>query len=152
MSMQKIEQVKKDKGFKIFDLVIYGVICLAITAAFLLFHFLSDRSELDGIRVLYNSAVIYEYDFENGEIRTSDNITKTQNGDLITLTITVGEGYNILEINTKEGTATITDADCNSKSCVHMPSMTNNSNTIICQTHYLVITPLVRVDDGNIIM
>jgi len=26
MSLKKIEQVKRDKGFKIFDLIIYGVL------------------------------------------------------------------------------------------------------------------------------
>ena len=31
MSLKKIEQVKADKGFKIWDLVIYGVV-LALTA------------------------------------------------------------------------------------------------------------------------
>ena len=35
MSLKKIEQVKKDKGFRLFDLIIYGVIVLTVAVLFI---------------------------------------------------------------------------------------------------------------------
>jgi len=35
MSLKKIQQVKKDKGFKIFDLIIYGIIILTVAVLFI---------------------------------------------------------------------------------------------------------------------
>ena len=34
MSLKKIEQVKKDRGFKIFDLIVYGAVIVAVIVSF----------------------------------------------------------------------------------------------------------------------
>ena len=50
MSLKKIEQVKADKGFKIFDLIVYAVIIVSVAVAFTVLFTVRDDSPLSGIR------------------------------------------------------------------------------------------------------
>ncbi len=47
-------------------------------------------------------------------------------------------GYNLLVI--KDGCASITDANCPDKLCVHQKSIRYNGETIVCLPHKIVIT------------
>ena len=67
MSLKKVEQVKADKGFKIWDLIIYGAIAVIVAVLFITLFAVRDTSPLKGIRVVLGNEVVYEYDFENGK-------------------------------------------------------------------------------------
>ena len=49
MSLKKVEQVKKDRFFKIWDILIYGIIAAVIVALFLAVTLTADKSSLSGI-------------------------------------------------------------------------------------------------------
>ena len=51
MSLKKIEQVKKDKGFKLFDLIIYGVVAVLVAVLFIVVFTTRDASPLTGVRI-----------------------------------------------------------------------------------------------------
>lgn len=54
-----------------------------------------------------------------------------------TVTIQTGDGYNILII--RNGTATVTEADCRDKICVAHPAVSRFGESIVCLPHGLVV-------------
>ncbi len=78
MSLKKIEQVKADKGFKIFDLIVYAVIIVSVAVAFTVLFTVRDDSPLSGIRVYAKGAAVFEYTFSDGKY----NITNDFGGTL----------------------------------------------------------------------
>ena len=46
MSLKKVREVKSDRGFKIFDLLVYGIIAALIVALFVTLFAVKDRSPL----------------------------------------------------------------------------------------------------------
>ena len=63
MSLKKIEQVKADKGFKIWDLVIYGVV-LALTAVLFVVIFTTRNTDpLTGVEITVRGEIVFEYEF-----------------------------------------------------------------------------------------
>ena len=161
MSLKKVEQVKKDRGFKLFDLIIYGAVAALVVALFLGVFLTRDTSPLSGIRIYYDNTVIYEYVFEeseggaNGETLRADCVEDVKSeGDGVTLKISVEGGYNTVLINTAARTAEVIDADCsNRRDCVYSPALSDNSSFICCVPHKLKIEPLgYNPDDGTIIM
>ena len=44
MSLKKVEQVKADKGFKIWDLIIYGVIAVTVAVLFIVIFATKDEA------------------------------------------------------------------------------------------------------------
>ncbi|MCX4286764.1 MAG: hypothetical protein OSJ68_05690, partial [Clostridia bacterium] len=90
MSLRKIEQLKADKGFKIWDLIVYGVIItVAITLMIILFA-VRDTSALKGIRIYVVNNIIYEYDFENDKqvsCKTEFVEVTENNAEIITLKV-----------------------------------------------------------------
>ena len=51
MSLKKIEQVKEDKGFRLFDLIIYGIIVLTVAALFIAVFATRNTDTLTGVRI-----------------------------------------------------------------------------------------------------
>ena len=46
MSLKKVEQVKKDRFFRIWDILVYGVIIVVVVALFLAVTLTADKSSL----------------------------------------------------------------------------------------------------------
>ncbi len=102
MSLKKIEQVKADKGFKIWDLIIYGVIAVLVavllTVAFTAFN----HEPLTGIKISAGSrttlryTTVFEYEF-GGEVKIlSDTVSVEEDGKGITVTVkTENNGINV---------------------------------------------------------
>lgn len=160
MSLKKIGQVKNSKWFRIWDLIIYGVIIAVTVALFLALHFTKDRSQADGIRILYKNKSVFEYYYSNDnyKIIEEDNIViEDESATKLTLTFyTDGKsGHNTVVIDKTEKSVKVTDADCSlRKDCVYTPEIRDNSGFISCSPHMMTIQPFnpKTDDDGNIII
>lgn len=156
MAIKKVEQVKADKGFRIWDLIIYGVIIVLVATLFIVVFGTRDKSPFKGVRVVLANEVIYEYDFENGkEVSRNSKYVETveDDGESFVLKVSVGEdGFNYIRID-KSGSVKMTDANCGKRDCVYMGEMKDNNSLIYCSPHRLKIIPYdFDVDDGDIIM
>ena len=153
MSLKKIEQVKADKGFKIFDVVVYGLIAVLVVALFIAVFVTRDDSPLSGIRVYSKGVAVFEYNFEKDEYKQLSDDVKTEVTDkdgVLTVKITADVGYNVLEIK-KSGSVKVTAADCRSLDCIYSPAIKDNSGIIYCSPHGLRIVPYnYSTDDPNV--
>ena len=157
MSLKKIEQVKAGKWFKIWDLLVYGLLVGVIVALVLAFAFVGKGGKLDGITISYKGEQVFTYSFTESkyEIIKADNIEVKDDGDeCLTLTFyTEGKsGYNAIEINKKEKSVKVTASDCSThKDCVYTPALSGSRSVpILCTPHALSISPLTIYDDGTI--
>ena len=150
MSLKKIEQVKADKGFKIFDLIVYAVIIVSVAVAFTVLFTVRDDSPLSGIRVYAKGAAVFEYTFSDGKYKILGDAAdiEVDDGDgILAVKITTDAGFNEIEIN-KSGRVKVTDADCKNKDCVYSLEIKDNSGIIFCSPHGLRVVPYNYVDDG----
>ncbi|MDE6868126.1 MAG: NusG domain II-containing protein [Clostridia bacterium] len=155
MSLKKIESVKKDKGFKIWDLIIYGVIIALVIVTFTVVFTTRDTTPLRGVRVYSKGVAVFEYSFENGKynvLSDSAEIEVSDSGETLTVKITDGSEYNLVEI-VKSGSVSVKEANCHSLDCVYMAPIKDNSGFIFCSPHALRIVPYdFDPDDGTIIV
>lgn len=152
MSQKKIEQVRKTKYFRIWDLLVYGVVLLVIAALFLAVFLTTDNSSANGFTVRQRDKIVFTYYFDSGkyEYSLTDGVVTVEEEDEETLKITVrtadGNGYNKLEVDKANKSVRVTDANCSllKKDCVYTPALSNNSSTISCLPHEMYIEPLLR--------
>ena len=157
MSLKKIEQVKIGKWFKIWDLLVYGLLVVVIIALILVFAFAGKGGELDGVSISYKGERLATYSFDENklDILNAEYIELNEEGeDSIFLTFyTQGKkGYNKIEINKKEKSVKVTASNCSThKDCVYSsPVKGTRSVPILCTPHALSIAPLTVYDDGTI--
>lgn len=157
MSIKKIEQVKAAKWFKIWDLLVYGLLIGVIAALFIVFAFVGKGGRLDGITVSYKGERIFTYSFtqDKFELFKADYIeVKADGGERLELTFyTDGKsGYNDIEINKKDKSVKVVASDCSThKDCVYTPALSGSRSVpILCTPHALSIAPLIFYDDGTI--
>lgn len=154
MSLKKVEQVKKDKGFRIFDLIIYGAIAVIVAVLFIVIFTTRNTDPLTGVKVSVKAQVVLEYEFE-GELKTYSDVLIVKEDDKgITVTIRTGkEGINILYIDKVKRSAKMTEANCNGGDCKHFPDMNDKSKYIYCSPHGVKVEPLYKdYDNPNIII
>ncbi len=154
MSLKKVGQVKADRGFKIWDLLVYGIIILIAAVLFVVVFTTRDTSPLTGIRIYSANDVVFEYNFVKSEYTVLDEtcVEVTDDGEeflLITLRFD-GGGYNCVEID-KRGSVKVTSADCGKKDCTYSPEIKDNSGMIYCLPHRLKILPYGFDVDGGVI-
>ena len=151
MSLKKVDEVKADKGFKIFDLIIYGGILVLAVVLFIVVFVTKSGEKSDGFRIFADNAVVFEYSFQDGEKFRGETVeTVEEDEDKLIIKITTGGGgYNTVEID-KAGYVKMQDANCGKKDCVYTPEL-SKSGIIYCPPHALKIVPLnINEDDGNI--
>lgn len=159
MSLKKIEQVKNSKWFRIWDLVVFGVIIITSVALILAFTLGRDKSSLGGFSVSFRGETLLTYEFGGDKPPSVLNgeyieVKKEDNGNY-TVRFTNGDGgYNIIYVDTVARTVDVTDSNCSAhKDCVHTAKLKSNSSLpIICTVHGLTVSPLKFVDNGNIII
>lgn len=156
MSLKKVEQVKKTKWFRPWDLLVYGLLAAIIVALVLVFTLSQKGGKFDGIIISYKGEKVFSYTFSGDtyEIFSEENIEIKENGGeklLLTFYTDGKEGYNDIEIS-KSGSVKVSASDCSlHKDCVYTPPLTSSRKTpIICTPHALVISPLTISDDGVI--
>ena len=155
MSLKKIEQVKADRGFKIWDLIIYALVLLAVAALFISIFVTRDKSPLRGIRVVVVNQTVFEYDFESGEKKISDEskveIAEETSESLKVIIRPHSGEYNTVVIN-KSGSVKVTEANCRRRDCT-IDEIKDNSGVIFCLSHSVKIEPYdVILDPPDIIM
>lgn len=166
MSLKKVEQVKKDKFFKIWDVLIYGIIAAVIVSLFLAVFFTADHSELREVQAFYRDELLFTYNFPNDELTVSmaDNISsgESEDGNTLTITFCTDEGnletpkdYNIIVIKKQERSVSVTDSDCDAfgfPDCVFSSAITNNASLpISCRPHNLYIEAVGYKSDSPIL-
>jgi hypothetical protein len=152
MSLKKIEQVKKDKGFRLFDLIIYGVIVLTVAVLFIVIFTTRDTDPLTGVRIFVDSQEVFSYEF-GGEPTRSDGVTVEEDANGITVTIRTDDDLNLVYIDKSAKTVKMLEANCKGQQCMYFPVMDNNSKFIYCSPHRLRIEPYsVDLDDPFVIV
>ncbi|MBD5584280.1 MAG: hypothetical protein HDQ88_04305 [Clostridia bacterium] len=141
MSLKKVEQVKSDKGFRIWDLIVYGVILAIVAVLFLTVFLTQDTDPLTGVKISVKGEAVFVYDFSS-EPTAKDGVEWKEEGNGITVTVRVDEGYNVIYIDKNEKSVKITDADCKGKQCLYFSAIKDNSRIIYCNPHSLKIEPL----------
>lgn len=163
MSLKKIEQVRSDKGFKIFDLIVYAVVLVAIAVMFAVFVFASDDSAIRAIRISYigdgESRTVFTYDFDadRWENFSEVNIEVAEEDDgRILLFFYVDESkseYNEIIVDKTERSVWVEDANCRNKTCMNFGKLRYNNQAISCSPHgYMVIEPLDYKVSGSVIV
>lgn len=147
MSLKKVEQVKKDKGFRLFDLIIYGVISVLVAIIFIVVFTTRNTDPLTGVRIYVNSEVVFEYEFGGADPEKSDSVDFDDKGITVTVTTEDG-GINIVYIDKSAKTVKMTEVNCKGKQCMYFPVMSNNAGFIYCSPHGVKIEPF-NVDLDN---
>lgn len=151
MSLKKLDDVRADKGFKIFDLVIYAAIIVAIAAIFLAVFLTRDTGGLSGFEIYREGKLIYSFSFDGGETFCDNNFVETERGEgSLTIKITAGSGKNTAVADLNARTVRMTEANCSThKDCVYTPAIRDNSGVIICSPHGIKIVPDSSADPGE---
>ncbi|MCD8201841.1 MAG: hypothetical protein LUD47_07245 [Clostridia bacterium] len=161
MSIKKIDQIKKkDKGFKIWDIVIYVLIVLAVVALFLAVFLTRSKDALAGFYVYYKSDIVFDYDFSDFEILECDPahvIVEEETNTSLTIRFFVDEespyeDCNVIFVDKEELSVDVIEADCSShKECYYMDPITDTGSAIICSPHRMNIIPYGYGDsDGRL--
>lgn len=100
MSLKKIEQTKKDRWFRIFDLIIYGVIIISVAVLFIVMFTTQDKSKLTGVKILLKSETVFEYEFGKECRKLSDKVEVKEEGVSLTVTVRDGDNFNEVYIDT----------------------------------------------------
>ena len=91
--------------------------------------------------VLCSGETLFACDFSDGAYTAYSGDVSVSGEQTLVVTVRSGEGYNVIEIDIKERTVCVTDANCSSrKDCVHSPAITAAGGTIVCAPHRLVIS------------
>ena len=143
MALKKIEQVKKDRGFKLFDIVIYGAVLVLVAVLFIAVFTTRNTNPLTGVKVTYRAQVVFEYEFGGGIKTLSEQIEIDEDGEGITLTVRTDNDYNVIYVNKSKKTVKMKDANCKGKQCLYFAEIKNNSGCIICEPHGIRVEPLI---------
>lgn len=156
MSLKKIEQIKEGKWIRLWDIIAYAVLTVAVVILIITFTVGRDRSALAGFTVTCRGETLLTYDFttSNMQVFAEENISVKEGEDIITITFTADDkkGYNKISVDVKKRTVSVVESNCSThKDCVYTSALRNNSSTpIICTPHGLSISPLVFEDNGVI--
>ena len=156
MSQKKIEQVKKTKYFRLWDILVYGIILLIIASLFLVVFLTGDKTSANGFTIRQANKVVFTYYFDTDsyEYNLTDGVIKIDSQDESSLNFTVytrdKSGFNKIKVDKVNNSVEVVDADCSllRKDCVYTPALKDNSSVISCLPHEMYIEPLIkRVDN-----
>lgn len=151
MSLKKIEQVKKDKGFKVLDLIIYGAVLLVVAVLFIVIFSTHNTDPLSGVKIYVNAQEVFAYEF--GGVPTNSGRAEVEEDNKgITVTIRSEDGdLNVIYIDKSEKSVKMIETNCRGQQCLYFPAIDNNSKFIYCNPHGLKIEPYFRdFDNPNI--
>lgn len=157
MSQKKISQVILDKGFRFFDIVVYGCIILMTIIFFCVFVFFKGEKHFDGIQILYRGECIFTYEFASDHyVILADDFIEIISKDQLCFEVKIYSAeneYNIICIDKQHECVYMLDANCSfRKDCVHMNALScDNLVPISCVPHAILIVALdYTVDNGTI--
>lgn len=159
MSLKKIEQVKSDRGFKLPDLIIYGVIIVLVAVLFVVTFATRNFEKLRGVTIKIYGTAVFACNFDDGTYGAlvedgSVEFTEPEGGVQL-VTVKTTQSYNAVEINYTDRTAKVVEADCRHGDCIYSnlrPALiikSNKSLPIYCNPHGVIIEPLDYTPDYN---
>ena len=165
MSLKKVEQVKKDRFFRVWDILVYGLVAEVIAALFIAWFVTRDTSALTAVNGYYGGNQVFSYDFVADEliIISPENVREvpSESADELTLIFITDGGdfdgphdYNTIVFDKSARTVRVTESDCSGtwvQDCVVTGTVSDNSKPIICLPHRLEIYPAGYndADDGE---
>lgn len=157
MSLKKIEQVKGDRGFKLPDLIIYGVIIVLVAVLFVVTFAIRNSESLRGVTIKIYGTAVFACNFDDGTygaLTEDGSVEFTEpEGGVQFVTVKSNQGYNAVEINYTDRTAKVVEADCRHGDCIYSnlrPTLiikSNKSLPIYCNPHGVIIEPLDYTHD-----
>ena len=149
---KSLSEVKKEKFFSKWDLIIYSLIVVLEIGLFCVVATVdNNETVLNKIEVYYRENVIYEYDFlkNNGIINEIKycSVSEKSFGDYTEIKITVPEGKNTLIVS--DGKAYMSEADCSAyPECVHnFQPIKKGGEIIVCLPHKLKVVSFGSQDN-----
>lgn len=158
MSLKKINQVKSDRGFKIWDLLVYGVILAAAAALLIAVFVRRDNNPLKGIIITVGEETALTYDFETGIAEYTDVEqggmieVEQQTESLFVFSVRRGKHYNRVRIDKSARTVKVIAADCSRNDCVYTSAIKDNSGMIYCSPNDMKIMPYDYHESPDIII
>lgn len=146
---------KRENFFKPWDIAVYAAVVILL--ACLVGWFFIDRGtqkDLTAIEIYYREQVFLVYSFEKDKFEQSEalGVECTILGEKgeYTITVTIGEGYNKVFI--ESDFAEIIEADCGGQECVeNFPRITGGGDVIICLPHRIKVLGIGRGSNEVII-
>lgn len=134
--------------FAVGDVIVYILIATLIASLFV-FCATIFKSENEGVEIFASGEKVFSCRFDDDDFTIYENerfpVVTERRGDVLLLTVYADSSktsHNDVEINFKEKTARVTDADCSpSKDCAHTPEIRNGKGAIICVPHKIKILP-----------
>ena len=151
MGLKKIEQVKKDRGFKLFDIIIYGTVILIVVVLFIVLFTTRDTGTMTGVKISLRAKIIFEYEFGGTYDFDENFVTIEDDKDGITVVIVDGNDRNVAYIDKTENSVKMIEANCKGKECMYFEAMKDNSDFIYCSPHGVKIEPLNKDLDDPVI-
>ncbi len=143
MSRKTIENIKTNKPFMWWDILVYVLLALLVVGLFWGIVWSKDNDKISAVEFVQNDRIILTYDFGTDTFQSNAQNVKidaTSHGYMVTVTSQDGKGFNKVAINIYDRSVDVVDADCSrSKECVHSRAITNNTASIICMPHSLII-------------
>lgn len=150
--MNRAQIVRDKRPFAVWDLLVYALILLLIAVLFVVFVF-SDAfgaEDARGVRVEVDGVTVYTYVFgEGGTVSDGweERIQSREDGEVLFVRISAGDGWNELAVNDGAGTVVMHDADCSfRKDCTVMRAIGEGGSVIVCIPHRLKVVPLEGED------
>lgn len=151
MSLERIEEVKKERGFKVRDLIVYAAVLLLAGILFTAVFLTRNTDPLRGVKISVDGAVVFTYDFQKDEYELSGGGAEVkEEGVKLTVTVRANGGYNVFEILKSERKVRVTEADCRAKTCTYM-AINDNNGVIHCAQHHIKAEPFGSSPDGGYI-
>lgn len=145
MSLKKVEQVKADRGFRIWDLIIYGLIIVLTVVLFIVMFTTRNTDPLSGVSITVKADTVFEYEFGQTPVIYSDAVEVKEDDKGITVTVrTDKDGLNVIYIDKSAKTVKMKEANCRGKHCIYFAAVKDNSGYIICDPHGIKIEPLIK--------
>lgn len=149
MAKEQLDETRKNKFFKPWDIAAYIIILIIVAATFISLLVKSD-GDIKGVSITYKNAVAAEYLFDGGlTVYETEGITFTvsEEDSADYITVSTSEGYNVIRADKAERKVTVTQADCSaSADCTRM-KISSAADSIVCVPHLIAITPIA---DGKL--
>ena len=147
-----VQNAKKDKPFKVLDVMVYIGVVLVILVLFYVFIFNTDSVDMRIINAIddqtgetlftYN-LVRNEYEIYNNTTGWTVEVTKTDSGLAVTFTRQIDgeQHFNTMVIDTKASTVKMVDSLCgHHQDCVrNFPAIEHSGGAIVCSPNRLKI-------------
>lgn len=157
MSGKKLDSIKSEKYFRVWDLVVYGVLALVIAALFLAVFLSRDDSPAGGIKISSYGTAVCVYDYQADKFTVFDGEImeiESQSEEEVRLIFHAERGgYNKIVIDKINKSVRVSDADCSlHRDCVFTPAITDNGSAISCPPHNMKIEPVTKSyhEDGDL--